>query len=139
MLRQGFRDRALQPAREARSLALLSVLDLRHRRVAEDLEGALMGATPLTLRCPRCKKGRNWREHERTSAEGIEPTGRTKIIRRTSAGVLNVQAVEVRHVCGHVFWTTHPSGVRRVFPAGKYRGNASCSYIDAQPEQGEGP
>lgn len=102
-----------------------------------------MGATPLTLRCPRCKKYRVWEpghfNYDERSHENLVPTGRSKAIAKTSAGIHNVTAVEVKHdgptaphlgdgYCGHVFWTTHPYMVGQVFPNATRHGNANAHY-----------
>lgn len=103
-----------------------------------------MGATPYTLRCPRCKKYRVW-DHTRDFYDNVShlnlvPTGRSKVIKKTTAGVLNVYSVEMKHkgktprhlggdFCGHVFWTTHPHAVKKVFPNAPRVGNATVSNI----------
>lgn len=94
-----------------------------------------MGATPLTARCSRCKKYRRWDGSEERSHQNLEPTGRWKLVNTTSK-VLNVLCVEVIHnglqathlgkdvICGHVFWSTHPTLVRKLFPKAQATGNA---------------
>ena len=80
-----------------------------------------MGSTPLTLRCPKCKKGREWdmdrANYDGLSHLGLMPTGRVKLRRMRRANVL----VELRHEglswrtqqpCGHVFWSKHPEALR---------------------------
>lgn len=106
-----------------------------------------MGATPLTLRCPRCKKYRVWEpghfNYDERSHENLVPTGRSKTISKTAAKVHNVTAVEVKHDgptaphlgdghCGHVFWTTHPHAVRKVFPKAQFIGNATVRNVRAR-------
>lgn len=106
-----------------------------------------MGATPFTLRCPRCKKYRQWdykrSGYDELSNRDLVPTGKTKIIRTTSAGVHDVQAVQMKHDgkaraggehCGYVFWSTHPDAVRKAFPKAKLinHGNASCRYVSVE-------
>jgi hypothetical protein len=97
-----------------------------------------MGTTPHTLRCSKCKKGREWRYerdgYDKASAENLVPTGRTKVISRTTAGVYDVQAVELKHICGHFFWSTHPDAVRKVFPNAKHCGNANSRYMRVEKE-----
>lgn len=97
-----------------------------------------MGATPFTLRCPKCKVGREYRiEHpnyDSRSDRNLIPTGKTRVVKRTAAGVHDVQAVQMKHDCGHVFWTTHPSAVRQVFPNAKSCGNASAHNTRVREE-----
>lgn len=60
-----------------------------------------MGATPHTLRCPRCKKYREWNStrdnYDTLSNKNLVPTGRRKVVKRTAAAVLNVFSVEMKH------------------------------------------
>lgn len=68
-----------------------------------------MGAAPFTLRCPKCKKGENWRGGSRKSSRDLLRTGNQKRVPRYGRK-LDVLLVEVRHLwCGHIFWTNHPS------------------------------
>lgn len=66
---------------------------------------------PLTLRCPKCKVGEDFRRLDRSSSKGLTPTGNTKRV-GTYHHKHNVQMAEVRHTCGHVFWTNHPDARR---------------------------
>lgn len=78
-----------------------------------------MKGRPGILRCPKCAKLARglysrfdpWAEHRammRAIAD-IEPTGRTG----APKGRFHYRRVEVRHSCGHVWLTTHPSAQRR--------------------------
>lgn len=89
-----------------------------------------MGSTPLTARCPKCKKHREWNmdrdSYDNLSDKNLVPTGRTR--KGISAGGRhNTTFAEYKHdgpgpvtapcrgdYCGHVFWTTHPWLVKRV-------------------------
>lgn len=104
-----------------------------------------MGATPLTLRCPKCKVGREYRMeregYDNLSHKHLVPTGKSKTVSRTAAGVYGVLSVQMRHegsststggYCGHVFWTTHPDAVRKVFPDAVPAGNATVNNLRAK-------
>lgn len=69
-----------------------------------------MGSTPLTLRCPKCKNGEDYRRYDRPSSLGIEKTGRILVW-----GDNEFKQVEVRHTrCGHVWlddWTGNTRSV----------------------------
>jgi hypothetical protein len=105
-----------------------------------------MGATALRLRCPRCKKYREWDSrrdgYDKRSDKSLVPTGRSKVISRTAAGVLSVYSVEVKHdgeartggYCGHVFWTTHPDAVLKVHPGAESRRNATVKNYGHKKE-----
>ncbi len=72
-----------------------------------------MGAQPITLRCPACKVGEDFRRFDRPSSEDLVRTGREKTASRYH-GIGNVQLVEVKHLrCGRIFWTNHPDGPRK--------------------------
>lgn len=73
-----------------------------------------MRGRPGILRCPRCAKlarrfygSDSWAEHNEMmlAIADIEKTGRTG----KSKGKFKYRRVEVRHSCGHVWLTTHPS------------------------------
>lgn len=106
-----------------------------------------MGATPLTLRCPKCKRYREWNLsralYDNLSNLNLKPTGRSKTISRTKAGLYDVLSVEVVHDgppaphipgshCGHVFWTTHRDAVCKVFPDARPVGNADARNYRAK-------
>lgn len=66
-----------------------------------------MGARPLTLRCSRCKKHRDWEGNESWSAEGLTSTGRVKRVRGYHGHGGLVDLYEIKHQCGHVMWSNH--------------------------------
>ena len=82
--------------------------------------GEVMGSTPLTFRCSRCKVCRDWRDHETASSDNLSLTGRSKVI-ANQAGRLGLTAVEYHHSCGFTGWTTHPSMVGRLVPDAENR------------------
>jgi hypothetical protein len=68
---------------------------------------------PLTLRCARCKVGRDWRAHE---AKGInlEATGHVRPGRKPRGPMRSLgYAVQYRcRDCGHVGWSQHTDAER---------------------------
>lgn len=70
-----------------------------------------MGAAPLTLRCPKCKVGEDWRGHSRPSGEDLVATGATRREKRYGYR-RHVLLAEIRHICGHTFWSNHPQAIR---------------------------
>lgn len=88
-----------------------------------------MGSTPLTLRCSKCRKYREWdssrSNYDKLSDRNLVATGRSKKARRGTSGRRGNPcgiAVEMRHDgpsphtgkhCGHVFWSTHPQAVEK--------------------------
>lgn len=69
-----------------------------------------MGSTPMTLRCPKCKVGEDWRTYNRPSSNGLKRTAAAPREKKRDRKWRRVQQVQVVHEpCGHVFWTTHPS------------------------------
>ena len=86
-----------------------------------------MGSTPLTLRCSKCRKYRQWDwskdNYDKLSDKNLVATGGARKARRGTNGrrTLENLAVEVKHdgpsphtrqYCGHVFWSVHPQAVR---------------------------
>lgn len=85
-----------------------------------------MGSTPLTMRCSHCRKHREWDSsaifYDRTSHEGLVPTGRAKKRATYTSGARGRPklAFEFRHEgrsprtmepCNKLFWSTHPRAV----------------------------
>lgn len=70
-------------------------------------------AGPLTLRCPKCKIGEDWRILNRDSGQNIVSTGRVRIRARVGKRH-DVEQYEVQHQslrCHFwTWWTTHPHG-----------------------------
>lgn len=66
-----------------------------------------MGAAPLCLRCPMCKRGESRDDWAvRTSHAGIAATGRERERKAR-------RQIEVVHaLCGHKWFTAHPEAVR---------------------------
>lgn len=69
---------------------------------------------PLTLRCPKCKVGEDYRRYDRPSGRAIHRTGLEKDgWRRVKRGRHFVHQWQVWHqICGHRWWTTHRDAVR---------------------------
>ena len=65
---------------------------------------------PLTLRCAKCKAGRDWENPGDRAGENIEATGRTKPLLSSQQGRGNPRALYFRAEyrckdCGHIGWT----------------------------------
>lgn len=87
-----------------------------------------MGSTPMTLRCAKCRKGREYDSrrlfYDNLSHLDLVPTGRVKKHYGRRANVKVELAHEgrsphTRTHCGYVFWTTHPYALdllRKHFP-----------------------
>ena len=66
-----------------------------------------MGACPLTLKCPSCKRGK-WRYP--LPVLGVRPTGRIEVTPHKGKRQRMRHRGEVKCLdCGHVWWSTHPS------------------------------
>ncbi len=80
-----------------------------------------MGATPLTLRCSFCKKGREWdsanSRYDKTSNAGIVATGLMKKVSYTGRMSIQLQHKGLNpktlQPCGRFFWSTHPQAVAK--------------------------
>lgn len=61
---------------------------------------------PCWLKCPKCMRGRGGDTVKAHAATGIRRTGRTKVL-GTYGYRHQVAMTEVKHHCGHIWWTDH--------------------------------
>lgn len=66
---------------------------------------------PLTLRCAKCKVGRDWRE-DRAGGTNLEATGRVRAVKHQTVRQTNRKIQYRCKDCGHVGWTQHRSAER---------------------------
>jgi hypothetical protein len=71
---------------------------------------------PLTLRCAKCKRGRDWR-YDEGKAVHLEATGRQRPLTKKQVGHWQPRQLRYRleyrcRDCGHVGWSRHATMLR---------------------------
>jgi len=92
---------------------------------------------PLTVRCAKCKRGRDWRRSD-TNDTDLVRTGRTKPYKGGNRGVRGLNTFhEYRCLtCGHVGWSRHVDIMRKALSQETHSERVDFAQKDPLPWAG---